>query len=127
MRNEDIKLVIGSLREEMKAGHSLTRATVKSEVDLLGIKVDEIIEHNKRQNGELNQHEKDIRTIRPFVRAVRKKYFWIVAFLLLSVMMFAANWASEHINWKKTLKNTTGVSVIDNRKDIVTNVEEENE
>lgn len=85
MRNEDIKLLLDSLREEMQVGHSLTRATVKAEIDRIEEKVDRVIKHQERQNGRLSDHDAIIAKLSSYpekcpanqlAEKMAKKWFW---------------------------------------------------
>lgn len=88
MRNDDIKILIDSLREEMRVGHTLTRATVKAEIDRLDEKVDRVIAHQEKQNGTLEKHDCEIKKLKPAYMMVQKKWFWAVAGIVFVLVYF---------------------------------------
>lgn len=122
MRNDELALVLDSLREEIHIGHTLTRATVKAEIDRVDEKADRIIKHNEKQNGRLAQHDDIIQRLSDYQehcpankvgKALNKKWIWIAALLLFILTSFTSAWLSQNVDWLKTAEKAIGIELIE--------------
>lgn len=131
MTNTDLKLFLDSLREEIKTGHTATRAVIMSEINRIDVKADSIIKHQKDQNGKLGKHEDRLVCLETFkdhspaskltarqvriVGALDKKVFWTTVAVLLIGIGVLTSWMYHNVDIIRTVKNNTGIELIDKK------------
>lgn len=119
MEAEDIKFIIEQNDKQSKAifehialSTQAVKAEVKASTDMLGLKVDGIIDRQDLANGRTKKLEGKVIVLERFrkttMMVVSRWYLVLALFVLIGL---GSAWSYHKINFKKTIENKTGIVI----------------
>jgi len=110
MRNEDLK-------ELLEVHTQAVKAEVRATTDLLGYKIDEVIEHQKVTNGRVTNLEEERLDFREHCNRTDKffnnwKKNLLVASIFIVAISLASTWLYHNVDIVKTFEKKTGIELL---------------